>query len=225
MRKVAFENKEFYHIYNRGNNKRPIFMNKFDLRRFLQSIREFNSEEPIGSIYENLFKKDQLGSLASKLVNVVAYCLNSNHFHLILEQLIDHGITKFMHRLGTGYVKYFNEKYNFAGSLFQGPYRGIHIDSDEYLLHLSAYVNLNSEAHSRRKYPVNQSFLSVSSWNEYVNKSKVGDCLCHTDIILSRFRDRAEYKKFALESLATIKERKDLQKILELNSLGSQASK
>lgn len=224
MRKVQFVTNQFYHIYNRGNNKRSIFQEKFDLGRFLQGLDDFNSEEPIGSIYEKSFKTEnnQLGSQASKLVNIIAYCLNPNHFHLVLEQVTDNGVTKFMHRQGTGYVKYFNEKYKLSGSLFQGPFKAIHVDSNEYLLHLSAYVNLNKEAHGWR---YNDGLVpSMSSWDEYVNKYKTGN-LCSTDIILSQFKGPDEYKKFALDSLETIRARKEMQKSLELELLGSQASK
>ena len=90
MRKESFANGEFYHIYNRGVDKRDVFMDKNDFERFLQSIKEFNVIDPIGSIYENSFGQD--GYLKSKarnkpLVNFVAYCLNPNHYHFILEQI------------------------------------------------------------------------------------------------------------------------------------------
>lgn len=225
MRKINFENNQFYHVYNRGNNKRPIFLDRFDLQRFIQGIVEFNCEEPIGSIFENAFREPKLGSLASKprLVDVVAYCLNPNHFHLILKQQVDDGVSKFMHRQGTGYTKYFNEKYKNSGSLFQGPYKAIHVDSNEYLLHLSAYVNLNSEAHNRSidNQEENKTILSISSWQEYVTGTSG---LCNKDIILSQFNKISEYEKFALDSLATIRLRKDMQISLELE-LGSLASK
>ena len=213
MRRVSFTNNQFYHVYNRGNNKREIFFRDFDLSRFLQGLSDFNAEDPIGSIYVNSFKKGQLSGEATKLVNVVAYCLNPNHFHLILEQVIDNGISKFMHRQGTGYTRYFNEKYNFTGSLFQGPFKAIHVDSNEYLLHLSAYVNLNKEAHGWR---YNDALVpSISSWDEYVNRPKVGS-LCNTDPILSQFKNPDEYRKFALDSLETVRARKEMQKSLEL---------
>ncbi|MBI4120364.1 MAG: transposase [Parcubacteria group bacterium] len=225
MRKVQFFTNQFYHIYNRGNNKRSIFQEKFDLKRFLQGLDDFNSEEPIGSIYEKSFKtkNNQLGSQASKLVNIIAYCLNPNHFHLVLEQIVDNGITKFMHRQGTGYVKYFNEKYKLSGSLFQGPFKAIHVDSNEYLLHLSTYVNLNKEAHGWR---YNDALVpSISSWDEYVNRPPKVGSLCNTDPILSQFKSSDEYRKFALDSLETIRVRKEMQKSLELELLSGEATK
>lgn len=153
MRKVPFINGEFYHIYNRGVDKRDIFSNQYDLDRFFQSMDNFNIVEPIGSIYEHSFqnqkKSPQLGSSTPKLklVNFVCYCLNPNHYHFILEQVSDKGIEKFMQRIGTGYTNYFNEKNKRSGSLFQGRFKASHVASNEYLLHLSAYVNLNDKVH------------------------------------------------------------------------------
>src|SRR3989338_5096258 len=127
MRKVPFVKGEFYHIFNRGVDKRNIFSDKHDLERFFQSMVEFNTQKPIGSIYENSFsKKDKnnsLGSLTPKLdrnmlVNLVCFCLNPNHYHFVLEQITDGGIEKFMQKLGTGYTNYFNEKYKRKVSLF-----------------------------------------------------------------------------------------------------------
>src|SRR3989344_4775774 len=129
MRKVPFVNGEFYHVYNRGVDKRDIFSDQYDLDRFFQSMNEFNVVEPIGSIYENSFIRNSLGGLTPKLklVNVIAFCLNQNHYHFLLEQVIDKGIEKFMHKLSTGYTCYFNERNKRSGSLFQGNYKPIQI--------------------------------------------------------------------------------------------------
>src|SRR3989344_8341704 len=122
MRNLKFTTGEFYHIFNRGNNKREVFLDKYDLNRFFLSMREFNTDKPIGSIYEHSFEKEKTES-NPKLVEFVCYCLNPNHYHFALKQLVENGITKFMHRLGTGYTKYFNKKHENIGSLFQGTYK------------------------------------------------------------------------------------------------------
>ena len=156
MRKAQFAEGEYYHIYNRGVDKRSIFNDHEDVDRFLQCMREFNVIEPIGSLYENSFKRGQLGGPASKLsaededkplVECIAYCLNPNHYHFILKQIVDRGIEKIMQKIGTGHTMFFNNKYERSGSLFQGRFKAVHIDSNEYLLHLSSYVNLNDRAH------------------------------------------------------------------------------
>ena len=207
MRKVRFGIGEFYHIYNRGVDKRAVFLETEDFERFLQSIREFNSQRPIGSLFENSFRdKTKLGNRVAKLVDIVGYCLNPNHFHLILKQRLDGGVSEFMHRLGSGYTQYFNIKHKRSGSLFQGKFKAIHVDSNEYLLHLSAYVNLNNRVHH-----VNDR-SSKSSWGEYLGDN--GNTRVK-DIILKQFQNSSEYKKFAESSLRNILERKKLYKELE----------
>ncbi|MBU4224081.1 transposase [Patescibacteria group bacterium] len=211
MRKIQFTNNEYYHIFNRGVDKREIFLDHGDLSRFFQSMEEFNTVNPIGSIFENSFRK--LGNPVSKLeklVNFVCYCLNLNHYHFILEQLSDNGIEKFMHRLGIGYTKYFNKKHDRVGALFQGNYKAVHINSNEYLLHVSAYVNLNNKVHSLGN-PVSKLRLSKSSWDEYIN-NQIG--FCKKDIVLGQFNNPNEYKEFAESSLVDIKERKETKELL-----------
>jgi len=77
------------------------------------------------------------------LVEIIVYCLNPNHYHIILRQVSEGGVSKFMLKLSSGYSSYFNKKNKRSGSLFQGRFKAVHIDSNEYLLYLSAYVNKN----------------------------------------------------------------------------------
>src|SRR3989338_2158748 len=206
-RKSLFAIGEHYHIYNRGVDKRITFTDEYDIRRFFQSMVEFNTVDPIGSLYENSFL--QLGGetpkLGEKLVNIIAYCLNPNHFHLILEQLVEGGISEFMKRLGGGYTGYFNKKYTRSGALFQGGFKDVNIDTNEFLLHVSSYVNLNDRVHQLGGFPP-KLVRSVSSWGEYTDKRIKG--ICEKDIILGQFKNIKEYKKFALSSLETIVKRK-----------------
>ena len=218
MRKTSFVEGEFYHIYNRGVDKRNIFSDQNDLQRFLQSILEFNTIEPIGSIYENSFIKNKLGNETSKsnekLVDFIAYCINPNHFHFILEPKTDTGLSDFMKRLSGGYTKYFNNKYDRTGSLFQGVFKSVLVSSNEQLLHLSAYVNLNNEVHQLGN---ETSKLVRSSMGEYLNETKTGG-ICKRDIILDQFRNTEEYEKNARETVKEIirkrKEDKELMKML-----------
>jgi len=201
MRKVSFIEKEFYHIFNRGVDKRNIFLSKEDISRFLESMEEFNCIEPVGSILEQRVSR-KLGRPTSnesgeKLVNIICYCLNPNHFHFILEQCADNGISEFMKRLSGGYAKYFNEKYKREGALFQGRFKSVHIDSNEYLLYVSSYVNLNYIVHGIKK---DQIF--TSSWEEYVGKIKKS--ICKSDIILGQFKTKQEYGHIARETAAQI---------------------
>lgn len=221
-RKKPFVNGEFYHVYNRGVEKRNIFSDQDDLERFLQSMIEFNVVDPIGSLYENSFrlggptpKFDESGE--EKLVNFICYCVNPNHYHFILEQVTDGGISEFMKRLSGGYTGYFNNKNKRSGVLFQGKFKSIHIDSNEYLLHLSAYVNLNDHVHKHQLGGRTAKLVeSRSSWAEYMGEVK--NPFCDKDIILEQFRNKKEYQKFAESSLSDILERradmKDVEKLL-----------
>jgi putative transposase len=192
---------EYYHVFNRGVDKRKIFLDKFDFGRFVKSISVFNSTDSVGSILEHEFNL-KFGRPMSKkrLVDVVCYCLNENHFHILLRQRVDGGLGEFIRRVTGGYTKYFNHRYKRSGVLFQGGSRWIHIDSNEYLLHVSAYVNLNNKAHSIRG-----NFFR-SSWKEYTDSSV--QPLCTKGIILKQFRNIDEYIDFAKGSLNDIVERK-----------------
>lgn len=213
MRKTIFAEGEFYHIYNRGTEKRTVFLDEQDFMRFLQSLKEFNTLEPVGGIFQNSFLKKQLRGSTSKLddlveqeeklVNIVAYCLNPNHYHLILQQVSEKGIEKFMQRLGTGYTMYFNNKYERTGALFQGRFKAVHIDSNVYLLHVSAYVNLNDRVHQLR------GSTSKSSWIEYT-KEKSKNEVCEKEAVLGQFRTKEEYVIFAKNSIRGTIERRGL---------------
>ena len=204
MRKVPLVKGEYYHIFNRGVDKRNIFFSESDFQRFLKSMGEFNTAQPIGSIYENSFRKVDK-SKNKPLVEFTAYCLNPNHFHFILKQVAEDGIQKFMQRMG-GYTKYFNEKHKRSGVLFQGKFKSVHIELNEQLLYLSAYVNFNYLVHGLG------SRTSKSSWEEYLNKKKTN--LSDGRIILGQCRNLKEYEKMARETVNTIKEKRDMEKLL-----------
>lgn len=194
MRNIKLSENEFYHIYNRGVDKRILFMNKRDFDRFVESMRTFNTLESVGNLDRNKKNKER-----EKLVDFVAYCVNQNHFHFILTPLTKGGIEKFMHKLCMGYSKYFNAKHKRSGALFQGKFKAIHIDTDKYLLHLSAYVNLNNNIHQQKG-------DSRSSWDEYLKETP--DSFCKKDIILGNFKNSKEYEKFAKETMREIIEKR-----------------
>lgn len=211
MKSGRFITGEFYHIYNRGVEKRNIFSDKSDWTRFLQSMNEFNTIQPTGSLYERALDI-KLGRAVtrSKLVDIICYCLNPNHYHFLLQQKEVGGISEFMKRLGGGYTKYFNKKYRRSGVLFQGIFKSRHVNSNEYLLRLSAYINHNQRVHKLGH------TVSLSSWNEYIDTTKTRS-LCNKKIILDQFSNVREYKNFTEEALILILEKKNLSQ--ELASL------
>lgn len=179
MRKIKFYNGEYYHIYNRGVDKQNIFKDKNDYLRFLDSM--------------NFYSKIKTGSLEGDpvlRVEIICYCLNPNHFHFLLKQLIDKGIEDFMHRLGVSHAMYFNKKYNRSGSLFQGRYKSIRIKNNSGLLWLSAYINGNPEIHDivrAKDYP----------WSSYLEcLKKISSQRGDKSIILDQFKNQNEYQEF-----------------------------
>ena len=200
MRKEPFLIGQYYHIYNRGTDKRIIFKNKQDLERFLMSIKRFNTLDPIGHIRYGLDnpKRNQ------KLVDIICYSLNPNHYHLILSPLVENGIEKFMQKLGAGYTLYINEKYKRSGVLLQGKFKSILIKTDKYLMYLSAYVNLNNKIHFlSRSNSKKEKLFYKSSWDEFIKENKENkENICNKAIILDRYEGNiSEYKEFA-ESVA-----------------------
>ena len=213
MRKEILQNNEHYHIFNRGVDKRDIFMDEEDIYRFFQSMDEFNTTEPIGSLYENAFYKDTpLKTANKKLVNFISYCLNPNHFHFVLEQIAENGISYFMKRLCGGYVWYFNNKYKRNGSLFQGKFKAKHINTNDYLLHVATYVNLNDQVHQLGDSVAK--FKIKSSWEVYM---KVKTNFCKKDIVLNQFKTTKDYEVFAKDALELMLEKKKADK--EISSL------
>lgn len=144
IRSVSLASGEFFHIYNRGTDKRQIFFDKADHQRFQELLYLCNSAEKINvrdirKTYQNIFEYERDESL----VSIGAYCLMPNHFHLLLKGNSDNGITKFMNKVSTGFSMYFNKRYDRKGSLFQGKFKAEHADTDEYLKYLYAYIHLN----------------------------------------------------------------------------------
>jgi len=136
---------EFYHLYDRGVERRVIFLDHADYTRFILLLYVCNT---VGMIWLSHFK-DTLPheffdmDRGEPLVDIGAYCLMPNHFHLLVRERTEGGIGRFMQKVMTGYTMYFNAKYTRRGSLFEGTYRARHADSDEYLKYLFAYIHLN----------------------------------------------------------------------------------
>lgn len=212
MRKEPFVTGEIYHLYNRGTDKRDIVLDKKDRDRFVESILKFNTLKPIGSIYENSFReRKKLGHPMSKLdlplVEFIAFSLNRNHYHFLVKQLSDNGIEKFIQKFGNGYTKYFNNKYNRSGVLYQGKFKSIHVDSDQYLMHLSVYINFNNQLSGQK------SSLTLSSLEYYLGGKSVVPCV--NDIIMDRFNRKGDYGAFARTALEVIEKNKRMETELD----------
>lgn len=133
--KIYIEN-AYYHVYNRGVEKRKIFIDRQDYGTFLYLLRYY---------LEPLKNEDikQTNRSLRKEISLLCYCLMPNHFHLLVKQHTINGMTKLLRAVCTNYVSYFNRKYSRIGPLYQGKYKAALIDNDPYLLHLSRYIHLN----------------------------------------------------------------------------------
>ena len=144
MNRKPFGVGEWYHCYSRGVDKRRTFQSAADYKRFLQLLYIANTEKPfhfsnVKLPHEKVFQIDR----GKSLVSVGAYALMPNHFHLLLQEVNENGIARFMQKLGTAYGMYFNKKYERVGNLFVKPFRSKHIDSDAYLRRVAQYIHVN----------------------------------------------------------------------------------
>jgi|SRR3989344_4816467 len=155
MRNVQFIQGGIYHIYNRGVEKRDIFINDNDRWRFLQGLFLFNDEKTSESLIWELERENgpvnfkilkqyflKNNKSRDSLVRIMTDCLMPNHYHLLIEEIRPGGISRFMHKLGTGYTKYFNEKYNRVGGLFQGTFKAVPVEQENHLQYLLVYINV-----------------------------------------------------------------------------------
>lgn len=207
-RKIPLVTEQTYHILNRGVNAVPIFEEKRDYNRFLLAAKYYqNQSTPFQ--FSRLLKmsKERKVAVCKKmafaknfLVDVVAYCLMPNHFHLILRQSKDNGITNFVRLLTDSYVRYFNIKYQRKGPLFVGRFRAVRVSTEEQLLHLSRYVHLNPFSDFVVKKMKDLSSYQYSSLSEYLSGEQKW---CNKGIVLSQFGPRnrraVNYQKFIFD--------------------------
>lgn len=188
---------EYYHIYNRGSEKRNIFTQSRDFTRFLKTVFYYQFIGPKNSFSKYQKNKiDYLKPLSKeKIVELVCYCLMPNHFHFLVRQLADNGTSKFMSQITNSYTKYFNTKYNRIGPLLQGAFKAVIIESDEQFMHVSRYIHLNPVVSNIVKMPQDYSW---SSYKEFVNRQ---GGICEPESILDLFPSSEKYAEFVIEQI------------------------
>ena len=146
-RDLIFSFGEFYHIYNRGVEKRVIFLDEYDYNRFILQLYLCNNTEPVdlGDLLRQGRSLSEIFDLKKEdtLVDIGAWCLMPNHFHILIKEKTENGISTFMKKLLTSYSMYFNRKYHRKGSLFEGLFKAKHLDYDQYLKYQFTYIHLN----------------------------------------------------------------------------------
>jgi putative transposase len=183
-----------YHIYNRRVEKGDIFLDEQDFRIFLYYLKSYLScpdkkqKAPLNI--------SRLGSEFSlyKEIHLLCYVLMPNHFHFLIQQKSEHAITEFMRRLINAYVKYFNEKYERVGPLFQGRYKAALVSKDEYFLHLSSYIHINPIELSDYSKIKNLENYSYSSYPDYIGKRNTS--WVFRDHILDYFQGKDKFASY-----------------------------
>ena len=175
QRSISLVAGEYYHVYNRGNNRQDVFFERENYLFFLRRVRKY------------LVGDTQTSEVWT---TIIAYCLMPNHFHLLVCPHDDE-LSRRMQRFSISYTKAMNKRYDRVGSLFQGQFQAVLVDRNEYLLHLSRYLHLNPVEAGLAKRPVDWEF---SSYRDYIGLRQ--GTLPMPDIILSQFPTPKEYQEF-----------------------------
>lgn len=195
---------EYYHIYNRENNKQNLFLEERDWIRFLFLVLYLQSPESFPNIGRHIshFVRHRMFNipndiLKNRYVELINFCLMPNHFHITAREIKEGGISKYLQRLQNAYTKYLNIKHEKSGHLFQGSFRSIHIKDNEQLLHLSAYIHRNPREISGYRNKEEEYYWS--SYQDYINENRWGEFL-KREIILGQFTNQKEYQDFVKTS-------------------------
>jgi REP element-mobilizing transposase RayT len=184
---------QYYHIYNRGNNRQPVFFERENYLFFLQRVRKYLLGESHAQTSEVFKTSDVSVSMTSEVwVTIIAYCLMPNHFHLLVCAQDDR-LSRHMQRFLISYTKAINRRCRRVGSLFQGQFQAAHVDRNEYLLHLSRYIHLNPVKARLVKRPEDWEF---SSYRDYIGLRR--GTLPRPDVVLLQFPTPSAYQEFVM---------------------------
>jgi len=211
IRKTALVPNEIYHIYNRGVDKRDIFLDDEDRFRFIHDLYEFNDSNQAINLAVHLGNNNKkVGFLKFNkprelLVEILAFCMMGNHFHLLLRQITEKGTTEFMRKIGTGYTNYFNQKYERNGVLFQGKFKSVHIKNKSHFMYMPIYIHFNPldfkfpewREGKIKDYEKAIEFLDSYRWSSYMDYTghKNFPSLIKKDFLLKRLGNEDKCKK------------------------------
>jgi putative transposase len=175
-----FTDNSYYHVYNRGVNKRKIFLDEEDYLFFTNLFHRYIDRKPTQD------SKGRDYRWLGDQVELVAYCLMPNHFHLLVYQHTVQATTDLLLSIGTAYTMYFNKKYKRRGPLFESTYKASMITNDAYLQHVSRYIHLNHKNFNKWPYSSLSSYLHPGVTPGYL----------HPERVTEQFRDTREYAEF-----------------------------
>lgn len=216
-RMVPFGTDEYYHVFNRGVAYQPVYTSVKDYERFLLCLSYYRFTQPPFKLsrllqLESGKREDVLENLERErdtLVDVIAFCLMPNHFHLLLQQKKDGGISRYIKHVTDSYTRYFNTKRKRVGPLFQGAFKAVHVETNEQLLHVSRYIHLNPLV----SYVVKEADFLSYAWSSLSEYREASQGMITTAPVLQQFRSREAYIQFVLDQAGYGKE---LEKIKHL---------
>lgn len=213
---VPLVTNEYYHVFNRGVARNPVFLSQYDYEQALLALSYYSYVEPPMKLSrfkglsveerENVFRNLQ-GHM--RYVDIISFVFMPNHFHLLLQQATDKGISTFVSQFTNSYTRYFNTKHERVGPLFQGVFKAVYIESDEQLLHLSRYIHLNPVA----SFVIHEKDLLKFRWSSFPEFIAHKPMIVNTKPILEHFSSKEDYKTFVLDQIDYAKE---LEKIKHL---------
>lgn len=203
-RDIPLISDQIYHVFNRGVARQPTYTNKRDYRRFLDTAIFYRYlDTPIRYskfLYLTVSDRESIQKAMAKskkvYVEILGYCLMPNHFHFLIRQKQDGGISKYIGTLTNSYTRYFNTKNKRAGPLFQGKFKAVRIETDEQLLHVLRYIHLNPYTSYLVKSP-QEIVNTFSSLSNYLNDSS--DNFIDTNTILDQFKSVKSFKRFTYD--------------------------
>ncbi len=208
-RQITFAPGEFYHLYNRGVDKRKIFSTIADYERFLALLYICNGSNPVNlneqgrSLFSILKNSAERGE---PLMNICGYVLMPNHFHILAHESIEGGISKYMQKLGNAYIGYFNKRNRRSGTLFEGTFKARHASRDPYFSYILSYIHLNPVKLIEPKWKetgiANKSkaknFLEgykYSSYPDYAGQNRMEACIVNKSALPSHCTSAADFKE------------------------------
>lgn len=197
-RKVPLLTGEYYHVYNRSQFNVPIFLKDKDAKAFIKTLIYYAQTKPPRKLsYEKRYKENNIKPFDynDRLVSILTYCIMPNHFHLLLRQEADKGVSTYMQRLTASFVHYYNIKYKQKGHLFESGFKSVHIESENQLLHVSRYIHLNP---TNAKLTIDPLKYKHSSFPHYVHG---GEKLPLDFENILREKSREHYRKFVYDNL------------------------
>ncbi len=193
----------YYHIFNRGITSQQTFIKPLHYSRFISVLdyyrplnRPLRFSQFIQLSHIKQAEKLLFQDVSDFHVTLISYCLMPNHFHLLVKQTFDDGVSKYLSLISNSYSRYFNTVNRRIGPLFQGKFKSVHVENQEQLIHLSRYIHLNpysaglvNSFEDLKKYP-------YSSFIEYINMPQT----CNPHDVISLFKSKDDYMKFVLNN-------------------------